>query len=125
MSKDRPLSPHLTVYRIDLSMVLSMGHRLSGLVLSIGTLFFTWWIVALAQGKEAYDSLQSFFGNPLGILCLLGLSVCFGFHLCSGVRHLIWDLGYGLSPPEIRQSQWWVLAGTAGFTLLTWILVLL
>ena len=125
MSKDRPLSPHLSVYRINLSMMLSMGHRLSGLALSIGTLFFVWWLVALAQGPRAYASVEAFFGSGFGVLCLVGLSVCFGYHFCSGLRHLIWDLGYGMSLPQITQSGWWVLGGTAVLTVSAWIIALL
>ena len=91
----RPLSPHLQVYRWPISMALSIGHRISGVGLAIGTLLMTWWLLAAASGTDAFRAVQGFLGSPIGVILLLGWSAALIFHLASGIRHLIWDLGLG------------------------------
>jgi succinate dehydrogenase / fumarate reductase, cytochrome b subunit len=93
MPASRPLSPHLQIYRPQITSVLSISHRATGLALSLGTLLLVWWLVALARGPEAFASVQSFVGSWLGRLLLLGWTFSLFFHLANGIRHLCWDAG--------------------------------
>jgi succinate dehydrogenase / fumarate reductase cytochrome b subunit len=120
MTVQRPLSPHLQVYRPQLTSVLSIGHRATGLVLAVGTVFLVWWLVALAQGKEAFTAAQGFMGSWFGRLLLLGWSFSLFFHLANGIRHLFWDAGYGFSLKETYASGWVVVAASAVLTVLAW-----
>lgn len=118
----RPLSPHLQVYRWPISMVLSISHRATGIALSVGTLLLTWWLVAAASSDKAFAAVQGFLGSWLGVLLLLGWSAALIFHFCTGVRHLVWDAGYGFDPPRYNQSGWAAVIATAVCTLLVWII---
>jgi succinate dehydrogenase / fumarate reductase cytochrome b subunit len=117
----RPLSPHMQVYRWPISMALSISHRASGIALSVGTLLLTWWLVAAATSDRAFAGVQGFLGSWLGVLLLLGWSAALIFHFFTGIRHLVWDAGYGFDPPKYNQSGWAVLIATAVCTLLVWI----
>jgi len=100
----RPLSPHLSVYRFAYTMTLSILHRGSGLLLSLGLLLLVGWLAALAQGAEAHAAFQDFAGSwpvKLGLALLL---VAFCFHFANGIRHLVWDLGKGLERHQARAS---------------------
>ncbi len=114
----RPLSPHLQVYKPQLTSVLSISHRATGLALSIGTLPLVWWLLAAASGPQAYAQAQAFFGSWLGILLLVGWAYSLFFHLCNGVRHLVWDAGYGLDIETTYATGWTVVAASAGLTLI-------
>jgi succinate dehydrogenase / fumarate reductase cytochrome b subunit len=117
----RPLSPHLQIYRWQITMWLSSLHRITGLLLSLGAVVLAIWLVALASGPAAYANLQPVLGSGAFKLLLIGWTFCFFFHLANGVRHLFWDAGYGFGKPQIRTSGWAVivftLAATAAFTL--------
>jgi succinate dehydrogenase / fumarate reductase cytochrome b subunit len=117
----RPLAPHLTIYRRQLTSVLSILHRLTGLVLVTGLLYLVCWLVAAARGAAAFDDLQSFNGSIIGRLLLFGWSIAFFYHLLNGIRHLAWDAGWGFDLPTAYRSGWSVVAGTAVLTLLAWI----
>jgi succinate dehydrogenase / fumarate reductase cytochrome b subunit len=117
----RPLSPHLQIYRPQLTTVLSITHRAAGIALSVGTLLLVWWLVAAANGPEAYDSVQLFLGSWLGLLLLLGWSLALFYHLCNGLRHLWWDTGHGLDLPSVYASGWAVLAATGLLTAVAWV----
>lgn len=117
----RPLSPHLQVYRWPISMALSIGHRISGVGLAIGTLLMTWWLLAAASGTDAFRTVQGFLGSPIGVILLLGWSAALIFHLASGIRHLIWDLGLGFDDGAYRASARAVVAATVVATVLVWI----
>ena len=91
----RPLSPHLQVYRWPISMALSILHRVTGVGLGIGTLLLTWWLVAAAVSDEAFASVQWFLATPIGLLLLFGWTLALFFHFFAGIRHLVWDAGYG------------------------------
>jgi succinate dehydrogenase / fumarate reductase cytochrome b subunit len=93
---ERPLSPHLQIYKPQLTTVLSIAHRATGIALGVGTLLLVWWLVAGATGPEAYARAQGFIGSWLGILLLVGWTFALFFHLCAGIRHLMWDTGWGL-----------------------------
>jgi succinate dehydrogenase / fumarate reductase cytochrome b subunit len=117
---ERPLSPHLQIYRWQLTSTLSIAHRATGLALVAGTLLLVWWLVAAATGPEAYAYAQGFLSSWLGILMLLGWSFSLFYHLCNGIRHLVWDTGHGLDIKSVYQSGWTVVIGTVGLTLLAW-----
>ena len=91
-SPDRPLSPHLQVYRWQLTSVLSILHRAAGIVLGTGTILLVWWLVAAASGPEAFEGVENFLGSWLGLLLLFSWTVSLFYHLCNGIRHLVWDL---------------------------------
>ena len=121
MSASRPLSPHLQIYRPQITSVLSIGHRLTGLALSLGTLLLVWWLVALARGPEAFASAQSFVGSWFGRLLLLGWSFSLFFHLANGIRHLCWDAGYGFEIKTTTVSGWVVVAASLALTVIAWV----
>jgi succinate dehydrogenase / fumarate reductase cytochrome b subunit len=114
---DRPLSPHLQIYKPQLTSMLSISHRLTGLALGLGTLFLVWWLIAAATGDAAFATAQAFFGSWLGLLMLFGWTFSFFFHLCNGVRHLMWDTGYGLDLPTAYTTGWAALAASGVLTL--------
>ena len=118
---DRPLSPHLQVYRPQLTSVLSIIHRLTGVALAFGTLLLVYWLVAVASGAAAYDTAQGLIGSVLGRLLLFGWSVALFYHLCNGIRHLIWDAGFLLELPAVTRSGWAVVVATLALTLISWV----
>ncbi len=118
---DRPLSPHLQVYRPQLTMVLSITHRMTGVALAFGTLLLVYWLVAVASGAAAYDIAQGLIGSILGRLLLFGWSVALFYHLCNGIRHLIWDAGFLLDLPAVYRSGWAVVVATLALTLISWV----
>jgi succinate dehydrogenase / fumarate reductase cytochrome b subunit len=120
-SADRPLSPHLQIYRWQLTSVLSALHRLAGLALSAGTILLVWWLVAAASGPDAYDAVQGFLGSWLGIVMLLGWSAALFYHLCNGIRHLVWDTVHAFDLGSTYIGGWLVVAATAALTAIAWI----
>ena len=120
MSAERPLSPHLQIYRWQLTSVLSILHRMTGVALSVGTLLLAWWLVALASGEESYNAAQGFIGSFLGKLLLLGWSFAVFYHLANGIRHLFWDAGYGFEIKTTYASGWTVVGASALLTVLAW-----
>jgi len=116
----RPLSPHLQVYRWQLTSVMSILHRVSGVALTLGAVLLVWWLVAAAVGPGAYGRVQAFLGSWVGLALLFLWSVALFYHLCNGLRHLWWDSGRGLELPSVYTGGWAVLAGTAALTAVTW-----
>ena len=102
--QSRPLSPHLQVYRPMYTMVLSMSHRISGVFQSVGMLLLAYWLVAAASGAGAYATAAKLFGSPLVKLAIVGWILAFWFHLFAGLRHLVWDAGYGFEKRTARRS---------------------
>jgi succinate dehydrogenase / fumarate reductase cytochrome b subunit len=118
---ERPLSPHLSIYKPMLTMMMSIFHRITGAALFFGTLLLTWWLLAAASGPTAYAKVQAFMGSIVGILILFGYTWALIHHMLGGIRHLIWDTGRGFGPVE---REWLTLAtiiGSVGLTLLIWI----
>lgn len=116
----RPLSPHLQVYKPQLTSVLSILHRATGIVLSVSLVLLTYWLFALADGESTYTAIQSFLNSRLGTLVLFMLSWTLFYHLFNGVRHLLWDAGIGL---ELNTSYWTgyiVVAASLIITILLW-----
>lgn len=118
---NRPLSPHLQVYKPQLTSLLSIAHRMSGVVLAIGTPLLVWWFVAVAAGSDTYESAQGFFSSGLGRLVLLMWSFALFYHLCNGIRHLLWDIGWGFELTAVYKSGWTVVAGSVVLTLVSWV----
>jgi succinate dehydrogenase / fumarate reductase cytochrome b subunit len=122
MSYDqRPLSPHLQIYRWQLTSVLSILHRFTGVALAAGTILLVWWLAAAATGSGAFAAVQHFLGSWIGLLLLFGWSVALFYHLCNGVRHLVWDTGRALELPQVYAGGWFVVAATAVLTAIAWI----
>ncbi len=119
---ERPLSPHLQIYRWPVTMATSILHRATGCALAAGTLLLAWWLAAAAAGPEYYAMVQSILGSILGRLVLLGFSWALFYHLLNGIRHLFWDAGHGYSIPVANKSGWAVIIGSVVLTLLAWIL---
>ena len=118
----RPLSPHLQIYRFQLTSVLSISHRASGIALVLGTLMLAYWLLAAASGAEAYSSAQQLLGSWPGRILLLGLSFALFFHLCNGIRHLFWDVGLGFELKTVYASGRAVVAVSVVMTVLAWAL---
>ena len=118
---DRPLSPHLQIWRWNVTMALSILHRVTGVGLGLGSLLLAWWLIAAASGPDAFATAQGFIGSIVGRLVLLGFTASLFFHLCNGVRHLVWDVGYGFDVKTAERSAWFVVAATAVLTLIAWI----
>ncbi|MBO0738974.1 MAG: succinate dehydrogenase, cytochrome b556 subunit [Alphaproteobacteria bacterium] len=120
-SAERPLSPHLQVYRWQLTSVLSILHRAAGIALSAGAIVLVWWLVAAASGPDAYDAVADFLGSWLGLLLLFGWTASLFYHLCNGIRHLVWDTGYALDLKHVYAGGWVVLAAAGVLTLIAWV----
>ena len=114
----RPLSPHLGIYRLQLSMVLSGAYRMSGLACSLGTLLLVWWLVAAASGPKAFATVQYWVGNPIGLLVLFGWTLALVYHTVAGLRHLAWDAGYGFSKPVFNRNGVIIVVATVVLTLI-------
>lgn len=109
-SVERPLSPHLGVYRWQVTNSLSILHRLTGLYLSLGALVLVWWLVALASGPAAYAGVLDVLTSGWFRLPVIGWVFCFFYHLANGIRHLFWDAGKGFEPRVYTASGWAVVA---------------
>ncbi|WP_235961856.1 succinate dehydrogenase, cytochrome b556 subunit [Falsiroseomonas selenitidurans] len=122
----RPLSPHLQVYdMMQMTSAISISHRATGIIWTVGAAVMVWWLVAAASGPEAFDTVQWFLGSFLGILMLMGVTAAAWFHTLAGLRHLVWDAGYGYDIPSVYKSGRMVLIGTAVLTALTWLALLI
>ncbi len=116
----RPLSPHLQIYRPQLTSVLSITHRATGIALVVGTLVLVYWLLAVASGADAYASAQNLLGSWFGRIVLLGFSFALFFHLCNGIRHLFWDAGLGFELKTAYASGTAVVIVSVVLTLLAW-----
>jgi succinate dehydrogenase / fumarate reductase cytochrome b subunit len=118
---NRPLSPHLQVYKPQLTTVLSITHRATGIALAVGTLLLVWWIVAAATGESAFANVQAFIGSWIGRLLLLGWSFAVFYHLCNGIRHLFWDAGKGFELETAYMSGRLVVGAAIVLTIVAWV----
>lgn len=121
----RPLSPHLSVYRWRITSGLSILHRMTGVANSIGVLLLVAWLVSIASGPEAYASVHGFIDSWLGRLLLAGWTFTFFYHLCNGIRHLFWDAGKGFEMHQVTRSGIAVVAVSVVLTVATWLMLLL
>jgi succinate dehydrogenase / fumarate reductase cytochrome b subunit len=122
--RERPLSPHLQVYRPQLTSMLSIFHRITGMGLAAGTLLLTWWLVAAAVGPGAFETAQAIFGSWIGYLVVFALSFALFYHLCNGIRHLVWDAGYCLDIEAVYLSGKIMVSSAIGLTILAWVVAL-
>ena len=119
---NRPLSPHLQIYRWQWTMALSILHRGTGMVLSLGAIYLFYWLVALASGPEAFGTAQSIAGSVIGQVVLFGVTFSVFYHLCNGIRHLFWDMGKGFELNTAQASAYTVVAVAVALTILSWVL---
>ena len=122
---ERPLSPFMfpTWYRFQITSVLSILHRFTGIALSVGSILLAWWLVAVATGGEVFAATYAFIASPIGVLLLFLWSVAFFYHLCNGIRHLAWDTGWGFELQTAHVTGYAVLAATAVLTVVAWLSV--
>lgn len=122
MSRPRPRSPHVQVYRPQLTSVLSILHRLSGIGLSVGAAGFAVWLIAVAVGGDTYATIASALGSWPGQVALFVWTYLLFYHLCNGLRHLFWDAGRGFELVAIYASGWAVVVASIVLTLFSWLL---
>ncbi len=121
-NQNRPLSPHLQVYRPQLTSVLSILHRFTGVALVVGSVLLVYWLAAAATGAGAYETAQTLIGSWIGRLLLFGWTFALFYHLCNGIRHLFWDIGMGFELADAYRSGWLVVIATVALTLGSWVL---
>lgn len=121
-SGNRPLSPHLQVYRLQWTMLLSISHRITGVGLAVGTLLLVYWLAAAAAGPESFATAQAIVGSFIGRLFLFGWTFALFYHLCNGIRHLVWDAGYGFELDDAYRSGLAVVGASVALTVSSWIL---
>ena len=112
MADNRPLSPHLGIYRWQITMTMSILHRATGVALAVGSLMLVWWLVAAGMGPDAYGTVHAFLSSWLGQFLLIGWTFSLFYHLCNGVRHLAWDAGWGFEIKTLYITGYsvWVVA---------------
>jgi succinate dehydrogenase / fumarate reductase cytochrome b subunit len=117
----RPLSPHLQIYRPQITSILSILHRLTGVALALGAVLLAYWLTAAAYGPEAFARANALLISGFGRLVLFGLTFAFFYHLANGIRHLAWDVGYGFEMKTLNWSGIAVVAAALALTLAAWI----
>lgn len=121
-SKDpRPLSPHLQIYKLPPTALMSVLHRGTGVVLSLGTVLLVWVLASAAAGPESYATTHSLLSSWFGWLVLFGFTFALYAHFCNGIRHLLWDMGYGFDMTLANKGALVSLAAAIGLTILTWL----
>lgn len=116
----RPLSPHLQIYRLPLNALLSITHRMTGLVLVIGAIWTVVLLIAAAGGSQPYQTFYVAMTSWIGQVILFGMTLALYTHLCTGVRHLFWDAGYGFDLATTQRTSRAVIVGALSLTVLTW-----
>jgi len=119
---NRPLSPHLSIYRWPITMTLSILHRATGVALSVGLIAFVVWLQSIAFGTGSYAAVIGWLDTIIGRLALLGWSIAYFFHFSNGIRHLFWDVGMGFEMRQANASAWLVLVATVLLTAVYWLL---
>ena len=119
-TRQRPLSPHLQVYRWQIQMATSIVHRTTGIILSVGALLIGAALLALASGPEAWDCVHRLAGSWFGLAVLFGWTLAFAFHLLNGIRHLVQDAGFGFSIPAFIRNGWLSVIGSLVLTAVIW-----
>lgn len=120
-SNNRPLSPHLQVYKPQLTTFMSITHRATGIALAVGTLMLVCWLIAAATGETAFAEVQAFLGSIIGRLLLLGWSYALFYHMCNGLRHLFWDAGKGFEIETAYLTGRIVIGASVLLTIVAWI----
>lgn len=123
-AQKRPLSPHLQIYSRQITSVMSILHRITGIVLAVGSLGLLWVLVSLSLGEQAFAATQACLASGLGQAAVFAYSACLMYHFFNGIRHLFWDAGKGFAIPNVYRSGYAVLVLTAVSTLAIWWLAL-
>ncbi len=118
-TRNRPLSPHLQVYKPQITSILSITHRITGVVLCFGAFLLTYWLMAATYGSDAFATAQAILGSWLGILVLFGVVFSLWYHLANGIRHLAWDAGWGFEMTQLTISGYAVLIVSAVLSVIT------
>ena len=124
MSKQRPLSPHLQIYRPEITSILSIFHRITGITLSVGSILLVLWIFTLSLGKSYYEYYTMFSQSWIGVLIFIGFTFALNYHLSNGIRHLFWDFGYGYELATVYKSGFAVILSSIILTVIIWIGIL-
>jgi succinate dehydrogenase / fumarate reductase cytochrome b subunit len=120
---ERPLSPHLSIYRWPITMALSILHRATGVAMTLGLIVLAAWLMSAVAGAVKYDQFAALMSTLIGQLFLIGLSFAFFFHLANGIRHLVWDTGRGFEKRQANASAWFVLLLAIGATAAYWMML--
>jgi succinate dehydrogenase / fumarate reductase cytochrome b subunit len=120
LKANRPLSPHIFIYRWPVTMVVSILHRITGGALYVGMALLAWWLIAAATSDRAFAIANGFLGSWLGLLILFGYSWALLHHMLGGIRHLVWDFGVGLERQARNALAWGNIIGSAALTVLVW-----
>jgi len=120
VAQNRPLSPHLQIYKKQITSVLSITHRMTGIALAFGAFILAYWLIAATYGPEVFQTAQSLLGSWFGKLVLLGLTFSLYFHLGNGIRHLGWDFGMGFELAHVRLTGIAVVVFAVVLTVITW-----
>jgi succinate dehydrogenase / fumarate reductase cytochrome b subunit len=120
-ARPRPLSPNVQIYRPQLTSVLSILNRITGILLSACAVFLVVWLVAVARGPQAYAPVQAAIASWIGRIALFGATFAFFLHLCGGIRHLVWDTVHGFELRSIYISGWTVVATSVVLTVAAWV----
>jgi succinate dehydrogenase / fumarate reductase cytochrome b subunit len=118
---NRPMSPHLQIYRPQLTSILSIVHRMTGVGLTLGAVLVVWWLLAAATGADYFATVDGLLTSWIGYLVLLGSTWALAYHLLNGIRHLFWDMGYGFEIETVERSGMAVLVGSGVLTVLLWL----
>jgi succinate dehydrogenase / fumarate reductase cytochrome b subunit len=121
----RPLSPHLQIYKKQVQMMTSITHRATGIALAVGSLLVVCGLMHLATGEESFNHFKGVLGSPVGMILMLGWSWSLFYHICNGIRHLLQDAGLGYSIPQFVRSSWLSVIGSIVLTVVVWAYVLM
>jgi len=124
-TQNRPVSPHLSIYKLIPTMVMSIVHRITGAVLYFGTILVAWWLIAAAAGPDQFNLANAVFGSIIGRIVLLGYTWALLHHMLGGIRHLIWDTGRGLDKELTTKMAKATLAASLALTILIWAIALI
>jgi succinate dehydrogenase / fumarate reductase cytochrome b subunit len=122
LKANRPLSPHLQVYRWPLTMAMSIAHRVTGGALYFGMLLLAWWLTAAAAGEAYFDFVNRIFTSWIGLIILFGFTWALVHHMLGGLRHFVWDFGYGLGQPARDRLALANIVLSVAITILLWII---
>ncbi len=119
-SANRPVSPHIQIYRPQLTSVLSILHRITGVALGLGAILVTVGLSSMAYDREFFEASIQLLSGFWGRLFLFLWTLALFFHLCNGIRHLLWDTGRGLELDQVYRSGWGVIIGSLALTVIVW-----
>jgi succinate dehydrogenase / fumarate reductase cytochrome b subunit len=120
--RPRPLSPHLSIYRPTMTMAMSIAHRISGVALYVGVLLLAWFLIAASADASSFAVFSGFISSFIGRVVLFLVTWALFHHLVGGLRHILWDAGYGLDAPLRDQMAWATAIGGFALAVLVWII---